>query len=77
MDTIGRRNYSQPPTYNIPTSQKQEEMEITYHTQNKLFTNKSPKAKGHLSIVLKINGIYIKKNHVLGASTRFPPFFWG
>ena len=54
-------------------------MEITYHTQNKLFKNKSPKEKGHLSIVLKINGIYIKKkkNHALGASARFPPSFWG
>ena len=60
MDTTGRCNYSQTLTYNIPTSQKQEETEITYHTQNKLFTNKSPKAKGHLNIVLKANRIYIK-----------------
>ena len=60
MDTIGRCNYSRTLTYNIPTSQKQEETEITYHTQNKLSTNKSPKAKGHLNIVLKANRIYIK-----------------
>ena len=77
MDTTGRRNYSRPPTCNMPTNQKQEEMEITYHTQNKLFTNKSPKAKGHLNIVLKVNRIYIKQNHALGASTRVPPSLWG
>ena len=40
-------------------------------------STKSPKAKGHLNIVLKINRIYIKQNHALGASARFPPSFSG
>ena len=75
MGTTGRRIYSRPPTYNTPTSKKQEETEITHHTKNKLFPNKGPKVKRHLNIVLKINGIYIKQNHMLGASARFPPSF--
>ena len=71
MGTTSRRIYFRPPTYNTPTSKKQKATEITYHTQNKLFTNKGPKAKGHLNIVLKISEIYIKQNHALGRQQGF------
>ena len=35
-----------------------------------MFTNKGPKAKGHLNIVLKISEIYIKQNHALGGVSK-------
>ena len=61
MGTTGRRE-SQPPTGYIATrNENKKEIEIIYHTQSKLFTNKSPKPNGHLNNILIVKRMNVTR----------------
>ena len=52
---------SAPNKQHANKMEDKEKIEIIYHTRSKLFTNKSPKPKGLLNIVLKVKKIYITR----------------